>query len=144
MRNKGAEIKLEMKLELVPIPVADIERAKTFYVDKVGFRLDHDVQPTDTMRVVQMTPPGSACSIVIGTGMGEISDMAPGSVKALHLVVADITQARETLAGRGVAVDEIVDMGGIKYAHFSDPDGNSWLLQEIPAHFSGSMGFLVD
>jgi len=123
---------MDMKLELVPIPVTDVERAKAFYVENVGFHLDHDVQPSDTMRVVQLTPPGSACSIVIGTG---ISDMEPGSVKALHLVVADITQARETLSSRGVVVGEIVDRGGIKYAHFNDPDGNSWLLQEIPARF---------
>lgn len=123
---------MDMKLELVPMPVTDVERAKAFYVENVGFHLDHDVQPSDTMRVVQLTPPGSACSIVIGTG---VSDMEPGSVKALHLVVADITQARETLSSRGVAVGEIVDLGGIKYAHFNDPDGNSWLLQEIPAQF---------
>ncbi len=122
---------MDMKLELVPIPVADVDRAKAFYVEKVGFHLDHDVQPSDAMRVVQLTPPGSACSIVIG-----VSDMEPGSVKALHLVVADVAQARETLSGRGVAVGEIVDMGGVKYAHFSDPDGNSWLLQEIPARLS--------
>ncbi len=86
------------------------------------------------MRVVQFTPPGSACSIVIGTGMGEISEMQPGTVKALHLVVADINKAREALAGRGVEVGEVVDLGGIKYVHFSDPDGNSWALQEMPAH----------
>ena len=85
------------------------------------------------MRVVQLTPPGSACSIVIGTGMGEISEMRPGTVKGLHLVVADINQAREELAGRGVAVGKVDDLGGVKYVSFSDPDGNSWLLQEIPA-----------
>jgi predicted enzyme related to lactoylglutathione lyase len=132
MDVKREGFKMDMKLELVPIPVTDVERAKAFYVENVGFHLDHDVQPSDTMRVVQLTPPGSACSIVIGTG---ISDMEPGSVKALHLVVADITQARETLSSRGVVVGEIVDRGGIKYAHFNDPDGNSWLLQEIPARF---------
>ncbi len=126
---------MDMKLELVPIPVTDVERAKAFYVENVGFDLDHDVQPSDTMRVVQLTPPGSACSIVIGTGIPEVSGMEPGSVKALHLVVADITQARETLSSRGVAMGEVIDLGGIKYAHFNDPDGNSWLLQEIPARF---------
>ncbi len=124
---------MDMKLELVPIPVADVDRARVFYVEKAGFHLDHDVQPSDTMRVVQLTPPGSACSIVMGTGIPEISDMMPGSVKALHLVVADINQARETLTGRGINVGEIADLGGIKYAHFNDPDGNSWLLQEISA-----------
>jgi len=124
---------MEMKLELVPVPVSDIDRARTFYVEKVGFHVDHDVRPSDAMRVVQLTPPGSACSIVIGTGLGEISEMAPGSVRALHLVVADIAEARETLAGRGVAVGEIQDLGGIKYVSFADPDGNSWLMQEIPA-----------
>ncbi len=121
---------MEMKLELVPVPVSDVDRAKAFYTQKVGFNLDHDVQPSDTMRVVQLTPPGSACAIVIGTGLG--TEMQPGTVKGLHLVVANISDAREALSERGVAVGEIVDLGGIKYANFSDPDGNSWLLQEIP------------
>ena len=124
---------MDMKLELVPVPVSDVDRAKVFYVEKVGFHADHDVQPGNGMRVVQLTPPGSACSIVIGTGMGEISEMRPGTVKGLHLVVADINQAREELAGRGVAVGKVDDLGGVKYVSFSDPDGNSWLLQEIPA-----------
>jgi catechol 2,3-dioxygenase-like lactoylglutathione lyase family enzyme len=120
-----------MRLELVPIPVSDIARAKAFYVDQVGFHLDHDVQPNDSMHVIQLTPPGSACSIVIGRGMGEITDMTPGSIKAIHLVVDDIEDSRRALIGRGVAVGEIDDMGGILYARFEDPDGNSWLLQEI-------------
>jgi predicted enzyme related to lactoylglutathione lyase len=123
-----------MKLELVPVPVSDVDRAKAFYVDKAGFTLDVDVRPTDTMRVVQLTPPGSACSIVFGTGMGDITAMQPGSVKGLHLVAADIHQAREALVKRGLEVSEVWDMGGVKYAGFSDPDGNSWLLQEFPAH----------
>lgn len=122
---------MDMKLELVPIPVSDVDRAKAFYVEKVGFHVDHDVQPGNGMRILQLTPPGSSCSIVIGTGMGEISSMQPGTIKALHLVVADIATAREALAGRGVAVGEIDDLGGIKYVSFSDPDGNSWLLQEL-------------
>jgi catechol 2,3-dioxygenase-like lactoylglutathione lyase family enzyme len=122
---------MEMKLELVPVPVSDVDRAKAFYVEKVGFHADHDVQPGNGMRFVQLTPPGSACSIVIGTGLGEISE--PGSVKGLHLVVADIHKAREALAGRGVEVGEVDDLGGIKYVYFRDPDGNSWLLQEIPS-----------
>lgn len=123
---------MEMKLELVPIPVSDLERAKAFYAEKVGFHLDHDVQPGNGMRVIQLTPPGSACSILIGSGMGEISEMRPGSLKGLHLVVSDVLKAREVLAGRGVEVGEMIDMGGVKYVHFSDPDGNTWELQEIP------------
>ncbi|GCE15239.1 VOC family protein [Tengunoibacter tsumagoiensis] len=125
---------MEMKLELVPLPVADVERAKVFYVEKMGFHADHDVQPGNGMRVVQLTPPGSACSIVIGTGMGEISEVPPGSIKGLHLVVKDIVTARAELASRDVELSEIIDMGGIKYVYLSDPDGNSWALQEIPAH----------
>jgi predicted enzyme related to lactoylglutathione lyase len=124
---------MEMKLELVPIPVADVDRAKAFYVEQVGFHADHDVQPGNGMRVVQLTPPGSACSIVIGTGMGEISEVQPGTIKGLHLVVADINKAREELASRGVAVGKVDDLGGVLYVHFSDPDGNTWFLQEIPA-----------
>jgi len=124
----------DMKLELVPVPVSDVDRAKAFYVEKAGFTLEVDVRPTDTMRVVQLTPPGSACSIVFGTGMGEITDMQPGSVKGLHLVVADIRRAREALVKRGLEVAEISDIQGVKYAGFSDPDGNMWLLQEFPAN----------
>ena len=123
---------MEMKLELVPVPVTDVDRAKAFYEEQVGFHVDLDVQPGNGVRIVQLTPPGSACSIVIGTGMGEISEVQPGTIKGLHLVVADINKAREELAGRGVAVGTVDDLGGIKYVHFSDPDGNTWLLQEIP------------
>ena len=123
-----------MRLELVPLPVADVERSLEFYRDKVGFALDHDVQPGNGMRVVQLTPPGSACSIVIGIGVTDPS-VPPGSVRNLHLVVDDIDSTRETLTSRGVEVNSINDMGGVKYAHFSDPDGNSWELQEIPAAF---------
>lgn len=123
---------MDMKLELVPVPVSDVDRAKAFYVEKVGLNPDHDTKFGDTGRVVQLTPPGSACSIVIGTGLGEISEMTPGSVKALHLVVADIGKARETLVARGVDVSEVQDHGrGVKMAHFQDPDGNSWALQEM-------------
>ncbi|HEU0003503.1 MAG TPA: VOC family protein [Ktedonobacteraceae bacterium] len=123
---------MDMKLELVPVPVTDVDRAKAFYVEKVGFHADLDVQPGNGARVVQLTPPGSACSIVIGTGLGEISEMRPGTVKGLHLVVADINKVREELLGRGVAVGEVDDLGGVLYVRFNDPDGNSWLLQEIP------------
>jgi catechol 2,3-dioxygenase-like lactoylglutathione lyase family enzyme len=131
MNIKELGRKMDMKLELVPVPVSDVDRAKAFYTERVGFTADHDVAPSDTMRVVQLTPPGSACSIVIGTG---ISDMPPGSVKGLHLVVADIHKARESLAGRGVDVGAVDDLGGVKYVAFRDPDGNSWLLQEIPSN----------
>jgi len=137
-RNKVAKLKAKvptMKLELVPVPVTDVDRAKEFYVEKVGFHADHDVTPGNGMRVVQLTPAGSACSIVMGTGMGEISAMQPGSVKALHLVVENIAEARESLLQRGVEVGAVRDMGGILFARFADPDGNSWLLQEIPAKF---------
>lgn len=123
---------MDMKLALVPIPVSDVDQAKKFYVEKVGFHEDHDIQPGNGLRVIQLTPPGSACSIVIGTGMGEISEMQPGSLRALHLVVKDIQTARAELTGRGVEVSAIEDMGGVKYAYFRDPDGNSWALQEIP------------
>ena len=121
----------EMKIELVPVPVTDVDRARAFY-EKAGFHLEVDTRPIDTMRVVQFTPPGSACSIVFGTGMGEITEMKPGSVKGLHLVVADIDTARSALVKRGLEVGEVVDLQGVKYAGFSDPDGNLWLLQEFP------------
>lgn len=124
-----------MKLELVPVPVTDIDRAKAFYVEKIGFKLDHDVEHNPGMRVVQLTPPGSACSIVIGAGLGEISEMQPGSVKALHLVVENINASRDALVASGVEVGKVIDMGGILFARFADPDGNSWLLQEIPPRF---------
>jgi catechol 2,3-dioxygenase-like lactoylglutathione lyase family enzyme len=125
---------MDMRLELVPIPVADVDRAKAFYVEKLGFHADHDVgDGSGRLRVVQLTPPGSACSIVIGTGMGEISEVPPGSVKGLHLVVADVAAARELLASRGVELSEIDEHPqGIKYVYLSDPDGNTWALQEIP------------
>jgi catechol 2,3-dioxygenase-like lactoylglutathione lyase family enzyme len=125
----------DMKLELVPIPVTDIDRAKAFYVEKLGFHADHDVQPGNGTRVVQLTPPGSACSIVIGIGLGEISEIPPGTIKGLHIVVTDIANSRRVLIDRGVDIAEIMDLGGILYARFTDPDGNSWLLQEIPTRF---------
>lgn len=125
-----------MKLELVPIPVSDVDRAKAFY-EKIGFGNLHDTQVTDTMRVVQFTPPGSACAIVFGTGMGPITEMKPGSVKGIHLVVKDINQARDALAERGVGVSDITDMGGVKYVWFEDPDGNLWALQQWPESYRG-------
>ena len=123
---------MDMKLELVPMPVTDVDKAKAFYTDQLGFALDVDVTPSEGMRVVQLTPPGSACSIVIGTGLNDISEMTPGSQKGLHLVVADIHQSRDELIGRGVAVGEVVDVGGgVRYAWFADPDGNTLVLQEM-------------
>lgn len=124
----------DMRLELVPVPVTDIDRAKASYIEKAGFKLEVDVQPSDTMRVVQLTPPGSACTIVFGTGLGDISAMQPGSVKGLHLVVADMQASRNALMQRGLEVGEVSDLGGVLFAEFRDPDGNSWLLQEFPAH----------
>jgi catechol 2,3-dioxygenase-like lactoylglutathione lyase family enzyme len=118
-----------MRLELVPLPSTDVDRSKAFYVDRVGFNLDHDVEPGNGMRVVQLTPPGSACSIVVGVG---ISDPSSPPVRNLHLVVDDVDLARRTLIGNGIDVSDVQDMGGgIRYAYFSDPDGNSWALQQI-------------
>lgn len=119
----------DMDLQLVPVPVTDVDRAKEFYL-RAGFGNLHDTQVTSEMRVVQLTPPGSGCAIVFGTGMGPITDMAPGSVKGLHLVVSDINASREALLARGVAVGGVDDMGGVLYAGFEDPDGNLWLLQQ--------------
>ena len=123
---------MDMKLELVPLPVADVDRSKAFYTKTIGFTLDHDVQPGNGLRIVQLTPPGSACSIVIGTGMGNNSPDG-GTVKGLHLVVEDIVAVHAQLQSRGAAISSIEDMGGVKFAHFSDPDGNSWTLQELGA-----------
>jgi predicted enzyme related to lactoylglutathione lyase len=123
---------MEMKLELVPIPVADVDRAKAFYTEQLGFAADVDVTPAPGVRVVQLTPPGSACSIGIGTGLGAYDGREPGSVKALHLVVEDIEKARAELVDRGVDVGPVEDVGGgVKYAGFSDPDGNTLTLQEM-------------
>ena len=121
---------MDFKLELVAIPVSDVDRAKEFYADKVGFHADHDHRVSDEMRFVQLTPPGSACSIAIGSG---ISEAAPGSVQGLQLVVDDIDAARDDLAGRGLEVGEFQDFPWGRFVFFSDPDGNSWAVQEIPA-----------
>jgi catechol 2,3-dioxygenase-like lactoylglutathione lyase family enzyme len=120
-----------MKLELVPIPVTDVDRAKAFYADRLGFAVDVDVSPVEGVRVVQLTPPGSACSIGLGTGLGAY-DGEPGSIRALHLVVPDIEQAREDMIGRGVEVGPVSDVGGgVRYASLVDPDGNTLVLQEM-------------
>jgi predicted enzyme related to lactoylglutathione lyase len=123
---------MDMKLELVPIPVADVDRAKAFYAEQLGFVVDVDVRPADGVRVVQLTPPGSGCSIGLGTGL-EAYEAPPGSLRGLHLVVTDIEQARAELIGRGVDVGAVVDVGGgVLYAGFEDPDGNSLTLQYMP------------
>jgi predicted enzyme related to lactoylglutathione lyase len=122
---------MDMKLELVPVPVVDIDAAKAFYIDRLGFVEDVDVRPTESVRVVQLTPPGSGCSIVLGAGLPLIA-MEPGSIRGLHLVVKDIKEARRALITSGVEVGEILDQGqGVKYAEFSDPEGNTWTLQEM-------------
>lgn len=120
-----------MRLELVPVPVADVDRALAFYVDLLGFHLDHDVQPGDGARVTQLTPPGSACSIVLYKDLPGL-DLPAGTLRGLHLVVDDIHRSRELLLARGVPLGTVDDLGGILYAPFADPDGNTWLLQEIP------------
>ena len=120
---------MDMRLELVPLPTTDVDRCKEFYVDRLGFNLDHDVQPGNGMRVVQLTPPGSACSIVVGVG---ISDPDAPRVLNLHLVVDDVEEVRAHLESKDVDISGVNDMGGVKYAYFSDPDGNSWALQELP------------
>jgi predicted enzyme related to lactoylglutathione lyase len=121
---------MDFKLELVSVPVTDVDRAISFYADEVGFNLDHDHRVSDEMRFVQLTPPGSACSIAIGEG---VANTQPGSVQGLQLVVADITEAHAQLAGRGVAVSEVQDFPWGRFVFFSDPDGNGWAVQEIPA-----------
>jgi predicted enzyme related to lactoylglutathione lyase len=120
---------MDWKLEVVPIPVSDVDRAKAFYADKVGFIAEVDAQPDEKLRFVQLTPPGSACSIAFGTG---IVDSSPGSVRGLQLVVADIHDARTELAGRGVEVSDVQVFPWGSFVYFSDPDGNTWSVQQIP------------
>lgn len=119
---------MEMKLELVSVPVSDTDRAKDFYVNKVGFNADHDHKVKPGLRFVQLTPPGSACSVVIGEGT---TDMKPGAQKNLQMVVKDTRALREELIKRGVAVSEVQEMPWGIFAFFSDPDGNTWALQQI-------------
>jgi catechol 2,3-dioxygenase-like lactoylglutathione lyase family enzyme len=120
---------MDFKLELVPVPVSDVDRAKTFYTEQAGFNADHDHVVSDEVRFVQLTPPGSACSIVIGEG---IVDTPPGSVQGLQLVVTDIEAARTELLERGVEVGEVQEFPWGKFVFFRDPDGNSWSVQCIP------------
>jgi predicted enzyme related to lactoylglutathione lyase len=119
---------VDYKLELVAVPVSDVDRAKSFYVDQAGFNPDHDHTVSEDMRFVQLTPPGSACSIALGKG---ITDAAPGSVVGLQLVVSDIHQARDELAGRGVEVSEVQEFPWGAFVFFADPDGNRWSVQEL-------------
>jgi catechol 2,3-dioxygenase-like lactoylglutathione lyase family enzyme len=123
---------MDMKLEVVPIPVRDVDAAKAFYTQQVGFHLDHDVRPSQTMRIVQLTPPGSGCSVVIGEGLplGE-----PGSVKGVQLVVENLDAVRGELAERGVGITAVQQLGpegtpGSRFCFFDDPDGNTWAIQE--------------
>jgi predicted enzyme related to lactoylglutathione lyase len=118
---------MDWKLELVQVPVSDVDRAKNFYVDQVGFNLDHDHRVSDELRFVQLTPPGSGCSIAIGPP----TRMAPGSVEGLQLVVEDADAARAELAERGVEVSDVQDFPWGRFVFFSDPDGNSWAVQQI-------------
>jgi predicted enzyme related to lactoylglutathione lyase len=121
---------VDFRLELVSIPVSDVDRAKAFYAEKAGFTLDHDHTVSDELRFVQLTPPGSACSIAIGKGL---TQKPPGSVEGMQMVVSDIKAARAELAGRGVEVSEIQEFPWGKFVWFSDPDGNGWAVQQIPA-----------
>jgi len=119
---------VEWKLELVAVPVSDVDRAKSFYVDQVGFNPDHDHKVSEEIRFIQLTPPGSACSITFGNG---ITDAEPGSVKGLQMVVPDIQRARSELAERGVEVSEVQDFPWGSFVFFSDPDGNAWAVQQL-------------
>jgi catechol 2,3-dioxygenase-like lactoylglutathione lyase family enzyme len=121
---------MDWKIELVAIPVTDVDRAKSFYVDQVGFNADHDYQVSESLRFVQLTPPGSACSIVMGTG---ITEMPPGSQRGVQVVVADVQAAREALIDHGVKASEIDVQPWGSFVTFADPDGNTWALQQPPA-----------
>jgi len=126
-----------MKLELIGVPVSDVDRAKEFYVDKVGFNADHDHVVSDEMRFVQLTPPGSACSITIGVG---ITQMAPGSLDNMQMVVSDADAIRAELVERGVEASEVDEQPWGRFVYFSDPDGNGWALQELPQWSAGAGG----
>jgi predicted enzyme related to lactoylglutathione lyase len=122
-------VTVDWKLELVAVPVSDVDRAKAFYTEQVGFNADHDHTASDEVRFVQLTPPGSQCSIALGRGL---TDAAPGSVRGLQVVVADVEAAREQLAGRGVDVSDVQHFPWGSFVFFSDPDGNSWAVQQLP------------
>jgi predicted enzyme related to lactoylglutathione lyase len=120
---------MDWKLELVAIPVSDVDRAKSFYTEKAGFNADHDREVSDEIRFVQLTPPGSSCSIALGKG---IVDTAPGSVQGMQMVVSDINAARAELVDRGVDVSEVQEFPWGSFVFFSDPDGNGWAVQALP------------
>jgi predicted enzyme related to lactoylglutathione lyase len=120
---------VDYKLELVAVPVSDVDRAKAFYTEQAGFNADQDHQVNEDLRFVQLTPPGSACSIAIGTG---ITDVQPGSVQGLQLVVEDIEAAHGELSGRGVDVSDVQDFPWGRFVFFKDPDGNGWAVQQLP------------
>ena len=128
---------MDMKLELVAVPVSDVDRAKEFYVDKVGFVADHDHVINDELRFVQLTPPGSACSICFGIGL---TKMTPGSLDNMQIVVSDADAIRAELVGRGVEASEVDEQAWGRFVYFSDPDGNGWSLQELPAWTTGAGG----
>ncbi len=121
---------MDWKIELVAIPVADVDRAKAFYTEQAGFNADHDHTVSDEIRFVQLTPPGSACSIALGAG---IVDTPPGSVQGMQMVVSDVRAARSELAERGVDVSEVQDFPWGSFVFFKDPDGNGWAVQQLPA-----------
>jgi catechol 2,3-dioxygenase-like lactoylglutathione lyase family enzyme len=120
---------MDWKLELITVPVSDVDRAKAFYVDRVGFNADQDHRVSDELRFVQLTPPGSACSIAIGEGL---TDAAPGSAAGLQIVVDDADAARAELAERGLDAGEVQDLPWGRFVYFTDPDGNRWAVQELP------------
>ena len=120
---------MDWKLELVAIPVSDVDRAKAFYTEKVGFVADHDHRVSDEIRFVQLTPPGSACSIALGKG---VTDAPPGSVQGMQMVVSDVHAAHDELAGRGVEVSDVQEFPWGSFVFFSDPDGNRWAVQQLP------------
>jgi catechol 2,3-dioxygenase-like lactoylglutathione lyase family enzyme len=119
---------MDIKIELIILPVTDVDRAKDFYV-RAGFNADHDHTPSDDIRFVQLTPPGSACSIAIGKGL---TDAAPGSVRGMQAVVANADEAHRTLKERGIDVSDVDDQAWGRFVYFADPDGNAWALQELP------------
>lgn len=124
---------MDLKLELIPVPVSDVDRAKAFYAERVGFSVDNDVTVKEGLRFVQLTPPGSGCSISIGEGLTE---MEPGSLEGLQLVVDDIVAAREEFVERGLEVSDVQDFPWGRFVFFSDPDGNRWAVQQIPDYAS--------
>jgi len=122
----------EMRLELVYLPATDIDRARDFYVQQCGWELITDHVQMEDMRIVQIVPPGSHCGILLGRNIPDITEMAAGSQRGIHLVVPDVAAAREKPAGNGVEMSEVQDLGGVLYSRFEDPDGNMWLLQQWP------------